>query len=171
MIGIIYGALAALAQTDIKRLVAYSSVSHMGFIVLGMFALNCDGSRRLVDSDAQPWPDDGGSLRLRGDDLRAVSHARHEEDRRAVEPAADPGLLPDSGGAGLGGGAGIERVRRRVSDSGRHVRDQPAGGVLAATGMVLGACYLLWMLREVLFGPLREPDAHGMPRRARMPKA
>ena len=40
VIGIIYGALAALAQTDIKRLVAYSSVSHMGFIVLGMFALN-----------------------------------------------------------------------------------------------------------------------------------
>ena len=40
VIGIIYGALTALAQTDIKRLVAYSSVSHMGFIVLGMFALN-----------------------------------------------------------------------------------------------------------------------------------
>ena len=40
VIGIIYGALAALAQTDIKRLVAYSSVSHMGFIVLGIFALN-----------------------------------------------------------------------------------------------------------------------------------
>ena len=43
VIGIIYGALAALAQTDIKRLVAYSSVSHMGFIVLGMFALNSTG--------------------------------------------------------------------------------------------------------------------------------
>ena len=38
VVGIIYGALAALAQTDIKRLVAYSSVSHMGFVVLGMFA-------------------------------------------------------------------------------------------------------------------------------------
>ena len=43
VIGIIYGALAALAQTDIKRLVAYSSVSHMGFIVLGIFALNPTG--------------------------------------------------------------------------------------------------------------------------------
>ncbi len=43
VIGIIYGALVALAQTDIKRLVAYSSVSHMGFIVLGMFALNATG--------------------------------------------------------------------------------------------------------------------------------
>ena len=48
VIGIIYGALVALAQTDIKRLVAYSSVSHMGFVVLGMFALNAhrDGRRR-----------------------------------------------------------------------------------------------------------------------------
>ncbi len=43
VIGIIYGALAALAQTDIKRLVAYSSVSHMGFVVLGLFALNPTG--------------------------------------------------------------------------------------------------------------------------------
>src|SRR5208283_3309035 len=43
VIGIIYGALVALAQTDMKRLVAYSSVSHMGFVVLGMFALNSTG--------------------------------------------------------------------------------------------------------------------------------
>src|SRR5947207_4089109 len=43
VIGIIYGALVALGQTDIKRLIAYSSVSHMGFIVLGMFSLNATG--------------------------------------------------------------------------------------------------------------------------------
>ena len=44
VIGILYGALAALAQVDVKRLVAYSSVSHMGFIILGMFSLNATGS-------------------------------------------------------------------------------------------------------------------------------
>src|SRR5208337_1076099 len=43
VIGVIYGALAALAQTDVKRLVAYSSVSHMGFVVLGLFALDATG--------------------------------------------------------------------------------------------------------------------------------
>ena len=48
MIGIIYGALAALAQTDVKRLVAYSSVSHMGFIVLGLFSLNRTGMEGAV---------------------------------------------------------------------------------------------------------------------------
>ena len=124
VIGIIYGALAALAQTDIKRLVAYSSVSHMGFIVLGIFALNSTALDGVVDSDAQPRLDDRGSLCLRGDDLRAVSHARHQRDRRPVEPAADPGVLPDPGGPGLGGRARTERVCRRVSDSGRHVRDE-----------------------------------------------
>ena len=43
VIGIIYGALAALAQTDVKRLIAYSSVSHMGFIVLGIFSMTSTG--------------------------------------------------------------------------------------------------------------------------------
>ena len=88
---------AALAQTDIKRLVAYSSVSHMGFIVLGIFALNSTALRRRVDSDAQPRADDRCALRLRGDDLRAVSHARHQRHRRAVEPYAHSGFLPDAG--------------------------------------------------------------------------
>src|SRR6476660_9253999 len=46
--GIIYGALAALAQTDAKRLVAYSSVSHMGFIVLGIFSMNRIGTDGAV---------------------------------------------------------------------------------------------------------------------------
>src|SRR4029079_7254701 len=48
VIGIIYGALLALAQSDVKRLVAYSSVSHMGFVVLGLFALNATGMEGAV---------------------------------------------------------------------------------------------------------------------------
>jgi NADH-quinone oxidoreductase subunit M len=43
VIGIIYGALTALAQTDVKRLIAYSSVSHMGFFLVGIFAFNLQG--------------------------------------------------------------------------------------------------------------------------------
>ena len=103
VIGIIYGALAALAQTDIKRLVAYSSVSHMGFIVLGLFALNATGHGRRGDPDGQPRPDHRGAVRLRGRDLRALSHARDGRAGRALEPAAAPGLLPDPGVARLGG--------------------------------------------------------------------
>ena len=46
MIGIVYGALVAMVQPDMKKLVAYSSVSHLGFVMLGLFALNADRRRR-----------------------------------------------------------------------------------------------------------------------------
>ena len=45
LIGIVYGALVAMVQRDVKKLVAYSSVSHLGFVMLGLFALNTRGSR------------------------------------------------------------------------------------------------------------------------------
>ena len=45
IVGIIYGALVAMAQHDMKRLIAYSSVSHLGFLMLGIFALNAEGVR------------------------------------------------------------------------------------------------------------------------------
>ena len=127
VIGIIYGALVALAQTDIKRLVAYSSVSHMGFIVLGMFALNGTGMDGVGDPDGQPRADDRRALRLRGGALRALPHARDERGRRPLEPAADPCLLLHPRRAWLGGRAGAQRIRGRVPDPGRDVRREPAG--------------------------------------------
>ena len=50
VIGIVYGALVAMVQEDIKKLVAYSSVAHLGFVMLGMFALNVQGARRAACS-------------------------------------------------------------------------------------------------------------------------
>ncbi len=50
VIGIIYGALVAMVQTDVKKLVAYSSVSHLGFVMLGLFAFNAAGGRRGASS-------------------------------------------------------------------------------------------------------------------------
>ena len=107
---------------------AYSSVSHMGFIVLGIFALN---STAL----------DGSSIQMLNHGLTTgalfacvgmIYERYHTRDMNKIggplEPAADPGVLPDPGGPRLGGGSGTERVRRRVSDPGRHVRDQRARG-------------------------------------------
>ena len=54
--GIIYGALVALAQSDMKRLIAYSSVSHLGFCMLGLFALNALGVQGRRVADDQPRP-------------------------------------------------------------------------------------------------------------------
>ncbi len=70
IIAIIYGAYMALAQSDIKKLIAYSSVSHMGFVTLGNFRLEPTRHRRRGHADDQPWHHDRSALSLRGDDLR-----------------------------------------------------------------------------------------------------
>ena len=143
VIGIIYGALAALAQTDIKRLVAYSSVSHMGFIVLGIFALN---STAL----------DGSSIQMLNHGLTTgalfacvgmIYERYHTRDITQIGGLWNRlpilALLPDPGGPGLGGRARTERVCRGVSDPGRHVRDERAcrraGGDRDDSGCVLPA--------------------------------
>ena len=126
VIGIIYGALVALAQTDIKRLVAYSSVSHMGFIVLGMFALNSTG----LDGSVIQMVNHGlttGPFRLRGRALRALSHARDDRAGRNLESTAAPRLLLHPLGARLGRLAGPQWIRGRVSDPGRACSWRAAG--------------------------------------------
>ena len=57
VIGIIYGAFVSYAQRDMKKLVAYSSVSHLGFVMLGIFALNCAGHFGGDSADGEPRPE------------------------------------------------------------------------------------------------------------------
>jgi NADH-quinone oxidoreductase subunit M len=160
VIGIIYGALAALAQTDLKRLVAYSSVSHMGFIVLGMFALNATG----LDGSVIQMVNHGlttGALFACVGIIYERYHTREMSKfgglwnrlpllafflmLAAMGSAAVPGL---NGFVGefpiLAGTFGVS----------------PRAAVLGATGMIFGACYLFLMLKKVLFGPLVEPALH-----------
>ena len=75
LIAIIYGALVSMVQRDIKSLVAFSSVSHMGFVMLGMFALNLQGMAGADPADAQSRHLDRRALPDRGDDLRTPPHA------------------------------------------------------------------------------------------------
>lgn len=158
--GAIYGALAALAQKDIKRLVAYSSVSHMGIICLGMFALNATGIA-------------GGTIQMINHGLTTgalfacvgVIYERYH----TREMAAMSGLwirmpklaflliIASLGSVALPGTNGF--VGEFPILVGMYATS-PIAGVLAGTSMVLGAFYTLWMLQRVLFGPLREPG-HG----------
>ena len=82
IIGIVYGALVAMVQTDLKRLVAYSSVSHLGFVVLGIFAFNTivDSGRHLPD--AEPRHFHRRALPRRRHALRPPPHARDQGIRR-----------------------------------------------------------------------------------------
>ena len=122
-IGIIYGALVALAQIDIKKLVAYSSVSHLGFCMLGLFALNPTGMQGSVLQMINHGLSTGGLFAVVGM-IYERYHTRQIADL-AAWPAAAAGW-PSSWSVHVvqHRPAGAERLRRRVPDPARHV---PAG--------------------------------------------
>ncbi|MHB1559416.1 MAG: complex I subunit 4 family protein [Isosphaeraceae bacterium] len=161
VIGIIYGALAALAQTDVKRLVAYSSVSHMGFIVLGLFALNATGMEGGVIQMLNHGLTTGALFACVGV-IYERYHTRSMDEMsglwKVMPLLAFFFILASLGSAALPGLNGF--VGEFPILIGAYATS-PTAGVLAATGMILGAYYLLWMLRRVVFGPLRVPEAHG----------
>ena len=94
IIGIIYGALVALVQPNMKKLVAYSSVSHLGFVVLGIFSFTQMRRRRRGLPDAEPRRLDRRALHAAGHDLRTAPYVRNQRVRRAGD--ADAGVLPRS---------------------------------------------------------------------------
>jgi len=160
VIGIIYGALAALAQTDIKRLVAYSSVSHMGFVVLGLFAMNATGMEGAAAQMVNHGLSTGALFACVG-----IIYERYHT-REMAEMSGLWARLPvfafflilaSLGSAALPGLNGF--VGEFPIIAGMFERDYRYGAA-ATVGMVLGAYYLLWMLQRVVFGPLREPPSH-----------
>lgn len=167
--GIIYGALVALAQRDIKRLIAYSSVSHLGFCMLGIFALN-------------PLGLEGGTLQMINHGLStgglfAVVGMIYE--RYHTRQIADLGGLTrrlpilaffmlvftfsSIGLPGLNGFAGefillTGMFQRAWSQSPVELGQQLLWiAVISVFGVVLGAWYMLYLVERVFFGPLKEP--------------
>jgi len=161
VIGIIYGALTALAQSDIKKLVAYSSVSHMGFIVLGLFAMNGTGMDGAVIQMVNHGLTTGALFACVGV-LYERYHTREMSELGGLWDRlplfAFFLILSALGSAAVPGLNGF--VGEFPILAGMFARDRWAA-VFGATGMILGAYYLLWMLQRVLFGPLREPHQHG----------
>jgi NADH-quinone oxidoreductase subunit M len=160
VIGIIYGALAALAQRDIKRLVAYSSVSHMGFVVLGLFALNATG----LDGSVMQMLNHGittGALFACVGVIYERYHTRIMAQMSGLwnrlPVLAFFMILAALGSAALPGLNGFVGEFPILVGA---FKTSPRAAVLGATGMILGAFYLLWMLQKVIFGELREPVAH-----------
>ena len=128
VIGIIYGAICATMQRDLKRLVAYSSVAHLGFIVLGTFALTTREHLGRRAPDGQPRHLDRRPVPPRRLDLRAPPHPR---DRRAARPAeggADLRRRLHRGDAVVDRRARPQRLRRRVPHADRLVPHRPLVG-------------------------------------------
>jgi len=175
VIGIIYGALVALAQSDMKRLIAYSSVSHLGYCMLGIFALNKlglqGGALQMVNHGIST-----GALFAIVGMLYERYHTRQIRDLGGLARRL-PWLsmfmvfftFSSIGLPGLNGFAGeflilIGMFQRAFAESGGAVARQfQIISVLAVTGVVLGAWYMLWLVLRVFFGPLRENvnAAHG----------
>ncbi|WP_152050610.1 complex I subunit 4 family protein [Tautonia marina] len=161
VIGILYGALTALAQSDVKRLVAYSSVSHMGFIALGLFSMTLVS----VDGAVLQMINHGlttGALFACVGILYERYHTREMSQMGGIwnrMPLLAFFLMLASLGSaavpGLNGFVGEFPIL--VGSFARF----PVAAVFAGFGIILGAYYLFLMLQRVIFGPLREPEQHG----------
>jgi NADH-quinone oxidoreductase subunit M len=161
VIGIIYGSVCALAQEDIKKLVAYSSVAHLGFCMLGLFALNTAGLSGCLLQMINHGLSTGALFLLVGM-LYERYHTRMMDDYGGM--GARLGLLTcfmvftcltSVGLPGLNGFVGEALVLMGMYDS------NPTFAVTASAGIVLGAWYLFQMLMRVFFGPVKEPQHEG----------
>jgi NADH-quinone oxidoreductase subunit M len=160
VVGILYGALCALGQIDMKRLVAYSSVSHLGFCMLGLFALNSEGIAGGTLQMINHGLSTGGLFLLVGMIYERL-HTRELGEMGGL--AARLPLfacflvfmcLSSMGLPGLNGFIG--EVLSLIGMFKVH----PIFAVIGAIGIVLGAWYLLNLLQKALFGPVRESAGH-----------
>ncbi len=160
-IGIVYGALLAMAQDDLKRLIACSSVSHLGFVVLGLFALTGPALRGAVLQMVNHGISTGLLFLLVGM-VYERTHTRRLE-RYGGLAAVMPvfalffvfTVLSSAGLPGLNGFVGEYLILAGTFEA------SPLWAALGVTGVVLGAVYLLTATRRMLFGPvLHEENRH-----------
>ncbi len=163
--GIIYGALCCWVQRDVKKLVAYSSVSHLGFCMLGMFSLlpvGLSGSVLYMINHGIST----GALFLVVGMLYERYHTRDMDAlgglARKMPIAAFFLILFTLSSIGLPGLNGFVSEFTTLLAAYASPVLGPMFGALGATGILLGAIYMLYMVGKVLFGPLKEPphDAH-----------
>jgi len=158
IVGIIYGALVAMAQKDMKKLVAYSSVSHLGFCMLGMFALNPHGLSGSVMQMINHGLSTGGLFLLVG----IIYERRHTR------------MIADYGGLAkvmpiyamlfmiiTMASIGLPTLNGFIGEFTILIGAftvSTTWAVLAATGIVLGAGYMLWMYQRTFFGEITHEE-------------
>jgi NADH-quinone oxidoreductase subunit M len=156
-IGIVYGALVSMVQPDLKRLVAYSSVSHLGFVMLGMVALNSEGVQGSIYQMLNHGLSTGALFLAVG----VIYERRHTRLIKEFGGLWAPlpvyaaifmvVMLSSVGLPGLNGFVGEFLIL--LGAFGVH----RAATVVGVSGVILGAVYLLWMYQRVMFGPLENP--------------
>ena len=157
IIGIIYGALVALAQTDWKRLVAYSSVSHMAMVMLGMFAMTPVGITGSIVQQINHGISTGALFLIVGI-VYERRHTRNISDygglSKVMPVFAAIFLIMTMSSIGLPALNGF--IGEVLILQGVFVVNKMWAGV-AAAGIVLGAAYMLWLYQRTMFGKIDNP--------------
>lgn len=161
VIGIIYGALVAMVQTDIKKLVAYSSVSHLGFVVLGIFAITQQSVQGAIIQMINHGLSTGALFLLVGV-IYERTHTREISDYGGIAklvPVFSFALmfasLSSVGLPGLNGFIGEFLIL--IGSFKSPVLNSWWFTVFAASGVIFAAVYLLWMYQRVVFGTVTNP--------------
>ncbi|HEY2391690.1 MAG TPA: NADH-quinone oxidoreductase subunit M [Candidatus Angelobacter sp.] len=167
VIGIIYGALVALVQPNLKKLIAYSSVSHLGFVVLGIFSLTTIGTDGAVYQMLNHGISTGALFMLAG----MLYERKHTYEFKEFGGLATPmpifatffllAVLSSVGLPLLNGFVGEFLVL-----SGAFQSAVPHGmlfAILGSSGVIWGACYLLWMYQKVFYGQIHNDKNKTLP--------
>jgi len=158
LIGIIYGALVAMVQPDLKKLVAYSSVSHLGFCMLGLYAMNPQGFAGAMLLMLNHGVSTGALFLLVGV-IYERRHSRLIADFgglwKPLPVYASVFMIVMLSSIGLPGTNGF--VSEFLVLLGAF-RAKPLWAGIAASGVILSAVYMLWMFQRVMFGPVTHPE-------------
>ena len=158
VIGIIYGALVAMMQDDVKKLVAYSSVSHLGFVMLGIFAMNLQGMSggmlQMINHGIST-----GALFLIVGFIYERRHTRLIADfgglSKVMPVFATIFMIVTFSSVGLPGTNGF--VGEFLILVGAFESELRVFTVFATTGVILAAVYMLWMFQRVMMGKVTNP--------------
>jgi len=163
VVGIVYGALVSLVQPDFKKLVAYSSVSHLGFVMLGIFALTVQSVQGALLVMINHGISTGALFFLIGM-IYERRHTRMIESyggiARAVPMFAALLTLVSLSSIGVPGTNGF--VGEFLVLIGAF-RTQPILAVISATAVIFAAAYLLWAIQRILFNPLDKKENEHIP--------
>lgn len=163
IIAIIYGALVCMVQTDMKRLIAYSSVSHMGFVMLGMFALNFQGVQGSIIQMINHGLSTGALFLIVGliydrRHTRQISEFGGLSKQMPVYSTLFAIIMFSSMGLpGLNGFIGEFLILVGA------FKVSYVWAAFAVTGIVLGAAYMLWLFQRTMFGALENPKNAALP--------
>jgi NADH-quinone oxidoreductase subunit M len=162
VVGILYGAVVAIGQRDLKRLIAYTSVSHMGLITLGIFAMTSEGQAGGVFYMVNHGFATGALFLIAGF-MIARRRSQLIADYGGVQKVAPvlAGLFLIAGLAGLSLPGLSTFISEFLVLVGTFTRYE-VYAILATVGIILAAIYILWMYQRTMTGPVRDEVA-GMP--------